>query len=84
MQGAASDFFLKNKKKVLSGRVFGNQGSLHKIDGSFIATLLETAAVGVLYLAWDSITEGVCFLIPLKYSLQPVLKRLRVSRIMGR
>lgn len=28
-----------------------------KIDGSFIASLLETAAVGVIYLAWMSITE---------------------------
>ena len=34
------------------------QGSNSKIDGSFVATLLETAAVGVLYLAWKSITEG--------------------------
>lgn len=34
-----------------------------KVDGSFIATLLETAAVGVLYLAWRSITEGACYLI---------------------
>lgn len=30
----------------------------HRIDGSFVATILETAAVGVLYLAWRSITEG--------------------------
>lgn len=29
-----------------------------KVDGSFIATILETAAVAVLYLAWRSITEG--------------------------
>ena len=29
-----------------------------KIDGSFVATVLETASVGVLYLAWRSITEG--------------------------
>ncbi|KAJ7860364.1 hypothetical protein B0H14DRAFT_2744466 [Mycena olivaceomarginata] len=28
-----------------------------KVDGSFVATFLETAAVGVLYLAWKSITE---------------------------
>ncbi|PIL26885.1 hypothetical protein GSI_11065 [Ganoderma sinense ZZ0214-1] len=28
-----------------------------KIDGSFIATLLETAAVAILYFAWRSITE---------------------------
>ncbi|TRM62276.1 chitin synthase III catalytic subunit [Schizophyllum amplum] len=33
------------------------KGTNAKIDGSFIATLLETAAVGVLYLAWRSITE---------------------------
>ncbi|KAF8167210.1 chitin synthase III catalytic subunit [Crassisporium funariophilum] len=34
------------------------KGSNSKVDGSFVATLLETAAVGVLYLAWKSITEG--------------------------
>lgn len=34
------------------------QGASQKVDGSFIATLLETASVGVLYLAWRSITEG--------------------------
>ena len=28
-----------------------------KVNGSFIATLLETAAVGVLYLAWSCIIE---------------------------
>jgi len=33
------------------------KGSNQKVDGSFVATLLETAAVGVLYLAWKSITE---------------------------
>ncbi len=33
-------------------------GGVSKVDGSFIATILETAAVGVLYLAWRSITEG--------------------------
>jgi hypothetical protein len=32
-------------------------GSSQKVDGSFIATVLESAAVGVLYLAWRSITE---------------------------
>ena len=36
----------------------GAQGAASKVDGSFIATLLETAAVGVLYMAWRSITEG--------------------------
>jgi hypothetical protein len=33
-------------------------GTNAKIDGSFIATVLETAAVVVLYLAWQGITEG--------------------------
>jgi hypothetical protein len=32
-------------------------GTKAKIDGSFIATVLDTAAVIVLYLAWRSITE---------------------------
>ncbi|KAI5479279.1 chitin synthase export chaperone [Pseudohyphozyma bogoriensis] len=32
-------------------------GTSHKVDGSFIATLLETAAVGALFAAWRSITE---------------------------
>ncbi|KAF7973107.1 hypothetical protein HWV62_16218 [Athelia sp. TMB] len=43
------DYFLLNK--VIC------KGVNAKIDGSFVATLLETAAVGVLYLAWRSITE---------------------------
>lgn len=30
----------------------------HRLDGSFVATVLETATVGVLFLAWQSITEG--------------------------
>ncbi|KAI6101518.1 chitin synthase III catalytic subunit [Pisolithus croceorrhizus] len=33
------------------------QGSSAKVDGSFIATLLETTTVVVLYVAWRSITE---------------------------
>ncbi|KAH7912748.1 chitin synthase III catalytic subunit [Hygrophoropsis aurantiaca] len=33
------------------------RGSSMKLDGSFVATILETAAVGVLYLAWRGITE---------------------------
>ncbi|KZP10789.1 hypothetical protein FIBSPDRAFT_757665 [Athelia psychrophila] len=44
------DYFLLNK--VIC------KGANAKIDGSFVATILETAAVGVLYLAWRSITEG--------------------------
>lgn len=34
------------------------KGTDAKIDGSFVATILETASVVVLYLAWRSITEG--------------------------
>ena len=34
------------------------QNTNAKIDGSFIATILETASVGALYFAWRSITEG--------------------------
>jgi len=33
------------------------KGSNAKVDGSFVATVLETASVVVLYLAWRSITE---------------------------
>lgn len=43
------DFFLLNK--VIC------KGTNAKIDGSFIATVLETACVLALYLAWRSITE---------------------------
>jgi len=43
------DYFLLNK--VIC------KGANAKIDGSFVATILETAAVAVLYLAWRSITE---------------------------
>ncbi|KAF9809132.1 hypothetical protein IEO21_07533 [Rhodonia placenta] len=43
------DYFLLNK--VIC------KGTSAKVDGSFVATILETAAVGVLYLAWRSITE---------------------------
>jgi len=43
------DYFLLNK--VIC------KGSNHKVDGSFVATLLETLSVAVLYLAWRSITE---------------------------
>jgi hypothetical protein len=36
-------------------------GANAKVDGSFIATALETATVIMLYLAWQGITEGSCF-----------------------
>ena len=35
-----------------------SQGTNQKIDGSFIATVLETGSVVALYLGWKSITEG--------------------------
>jgi len=43
------DYFLLNK--VIC------RGTNAKIDGSFVATMLETASVSVLYFAWRSITE---------------------------
>ncbi|KAH8824179.1 chitin synthase III catalytic subunit [Flagelloscypha sp. PMI_526] len=49
-------FILAQLAWLLLGKVVC-KGSSEKIDGSFIATVLETAAVGVLWLAWRSITE---------------------------
>ncbi|KAF9528102.1 chitin synthase III catalytic subunit [Crepidotus variabilis] len=49
-------FVLSQLAWFLLGRVICT-GSNAKVDGSFIATVLESAAVGVLYLAWKSITE---------------------------
>ncbi|PPR03972.1 hypothetical protein CVT24_008320 [Panaeolus cyanescens] len=49
-------FVLSQLAWFLLGRVIC-KGSNGKVDGSFIATIFETAAVGVLYLAWKSITE---------------------------
>ncbi|KAF8656328.1 hypothetical protein AX16_002593 [Volvariella volvacea WC 439] len=54
---AAFLFVLSQLDYFLLNRVIC-RGTNAKIDGSFIATLLESAAVGVLYLAWRSITEG--------------------------
>ncbi|KAL0057070.1 hypothetical protein AAF712_016306, partial [Marasmius tenuissimus] len=53
---AAGLFVLSQLAWFLLGKVVCRSTSA-KIDGSFIATILETAAVGVLYLAWRSITE---------------------------
>ncbi|KIK06332.1 hypothetical protein K443DRAFT_674320 [Laccaria amethystina LaAM-08-1] len=53
---SAALFILSQLAWFLLNRVIC-KGSSAKVDGSFIATLLETAAVGVLYLAWRSITE---------------------------
>lgn len=54
---SAALFVLSQLDYFLLSRVIC-KGTAQKIDGSFIATLLETAAVSVLYLAWKSITEG--------------------------
>ncbi|KZP10794.1 hypothetical protein FIBSPDRAFT_962783 [Athelia psychrophila] len=43
------DYFLSNKPIC--------KGMNAKIDGSFVASLCETAALGVVYLAWRSITK---------------------------
>jgi hypothetical protein len=53
---AAILFVLSQLAFFLLGKVICN-GSKQRLDGSFIATILETAAVVVLYLAWKSITE---------------------------
>ncbi|TFK37354.1 chitin synthase III catalytic subunit [Crucibulum laeve] len=53
---AAALFVLSQLDWFLLSKVIC-KGSNQKVDGSFIATLLETASVGVLYLAWKSITE---------------------------
>lgn len=43
--------------RASSSVTLGNT-KLGRVDGSFIATVLETAAIGVLFAAWRSITEG--------------------------
>ncbi|KZT18569.1 hypothetical protein NEOLEDRAFT_1143240, partial [Neolentinus lepideus HHB14362 ss-1] len=53
---AAVLFVLAQLAWFLLGRVVC-KGTNARVDGSFIATILESAAVGVLYLAWRSITE---------------------------
>jgi len=53
---AATLFVLSQLAWFLLSRVIC-KGSNSKVDGSFVATLLETASVGVLYLAWKAITE---------------------------
>ncbi|KAG6864434.1 hypothetical protein C0991_009560, partial [Blastosporella zonata] len=49
-------FVLSQLAWFLLGKVLCT-ASNHRVDGSFLATVLETAAIGVLYLAWRSITE---------------------------
>lgn len=54
---AAVLFVLSQLDYFLLNRVICNGVNPHRLDGSFVATILETAAVGVLHLAWKSITE---------------------------
>ncbi|KAG8743473.1 hypothetical protein FRC10_011945 [Ceratobasidium sp. 414] len=54
--GSAVLFVLSQLAYFLLSKIICRRTSA-KLDGSFIATILETAAVGVLYLAWRSITE---------------------------
>ncbi|KIY53512.1 hypothetical protein FISHEDRAFT_68859 [Fistulina hepatica ATCC 64428] len=56
------DYFLLSKvickgTSYDSSSISTSDGTPGKIDGSFIATILETACVGVIFLAWKSITE---------------------------
>jgi len=53
---AAALFVLSQLAWFLLSRVIC-EGSNSRVDGSFVATILETATVGVLYLAWKAITE---------------------------
>ncbi|KAH7881888.1 chitin synthase III catalytic subunit [Phlebopus sp. FC_14] len=53
-------FVLSQLDYFLLSKVICRSSSM-KVDGSFIATILETAAVVVLYFAWRGITEGEAF-----------------------
>jgi len=50
-------FILSQLAWFILGKVICN-GSGAKVDGSFVATILETAAVVLIFLGWKSITEG--------------------------
>ncbi|KAI3610375.1 chitin synthase export chaperone [Moniliophthora roreri] len=54
---AAAFFVLAQLAWLLLGKVIC-RGTNAKLDGSFVATILETAAVVVLYIGWKGITEG--------------------------
>ncbi|KAG6916795.1 hypothetical protein DXG01_005318 [Tephrocybe rancida] len=49
-------FVLSQLAWFLLGRVLCTASNA-RVDGSFLATVLETASIGVLFLAWRSITE---------------------------
>jgi len=53
---AAVVFVLSQLDVFFLSKIICN-ASNSKVDGAFVATLLESAAVGMLYLAWRSITE---------------------------
>ncbi|KAF8222239.1 hypothetical protein L208DRAFT_1413759 [Tricholoma matsutake] len=53
---AAVLFILSQLAWFLLGKVIC-QHSNSRVDGSFVATILETATVAILYMAWRSITE---------------------------
>ncbi|XP_006464084.1 hypothetical protein AGABI2DRAFT_209131 [Agaricus bisporus var. bisporus H97] len=53
---SAALFVLAQLAWFLLGKVICN-GSNQKVDGSFVATILETASVVGLFFAWKSITE---------------------------
>ena len=55
--GAAVLFVLSQLDYFLLNKVIC-KGSGQKVDGSFVATILETMTVAMLYLGWKSITEG--------------------------
>jgi hypothetical protein len=50
-------FILSQLAWFLLGKIIC-EGSGSKVDGSFIATILETTTVALLFLGWKSITEG--------------------------
>ncbi|QRV74345.1 Chitin synthase III catalytic subunit [Ceratobasidium sp. AG-Ba] len=54
--GAALLFVLSQLAYFLLSKIICRRTDA-KLDGSFVATILETAAVGTLYVAWRSITE---------------------------
>ena len=54
---AAIAFVLSQLAWFLLGKVICKNTD-SKIDGSFVATVLETVAVWLLFFGWKSITEG--------------------------
>ncbi|KAF6750682.1 hypothetical protein DFP72DRAFT_508168 [Ephemerocybe angulata] len=78
---AALLFVLSPLAFFLLGRVLCT-ASNEKLDSSFLATALETAAIGVLYLAWKSITEGVSLPLPLHVLLDCGRRTIEIARML--